>query len=165
MHTYTRTHTPRSRILICAVLLYDLTICHAMAQVCTQKIRRAPTDTHIKSMKTDDYRALVITRTRNTHTHARTCWCENSGRSRPFTLHSDPQTEDYTRDNLCVCLSAFECVGAIISLFRLRFVSTTTPPPKKPDSLNLANDWSALKVCLSEQHRAVTWLLHHYCQL
>lgn len=38
--TSARTHTHEGRILICAVLLYDLPICHAMTQAYTQTERR-----------------------------------------------------------------------------------------------------------------------------
>lgn len=53
------------------------------------------------------------------HTHTDMCkdqWCENLDHAGLFTQHSDPQTEDYTRDNPCVCLCLSFCLPVYLSI-------------------------------------------------
>lgn len=126
------------------------------------------------------------------------CWCENSEHACPFTLHSDPQTEDYTKDNPCVCLcvSLSACLSIHSSLHLTLRLCLSLLLPAAPDinvslpskntcvdtnvpqclfaafSFSLANERSAHKVCLNDQHHVITFVTvsllsaHNcYCQL
>lgn len=132
-HTHTQsthTHTQGQNPNLCCSLVRSVHLSRNGTSVHTKDTPHADWYTH-KIYENRRFQGCGDhTYTQPTHTYARACWCENSGRSPPFTLHSDPQTEDYTRDNLCVSVCLWMCWCHHLTL-RLRFVSTI-PPPKKP---------------------------------
>lgn len=93
----------------------------------------------------------------HTHSHMQTCWCENSEHVRPFTLHSDPQTEDYTEDNPCVCLPVCPFIPPSYSP---SLCVSCIPKPATPDQHLLpsvwANERSASEVCLNDRYCVIT---------
>lgn len=101
-HTHTHTKNPN----LCRSLVRSTHLSHNDTR---RYIKHTQMHAHkqiLNCMITHTHRIEVIT---HTCIHTQTRWCENSEHVCSFTLHSDAQTEDYTKDNpwvrLCACLS------------------------------------------------------------